>query len=63
MEEDDHRSNVYRLLLKSGFIRVGERNNTLHFECTNQTADRRKQFMIDFAEQYSKGCEIEPRKV
>lgn len=55
---------LYELLLKNGFIRVGENTttNTLHFEATPETIKNRMQNCIDLASQFGKYYKFEPQR-
>lgn len=59
------KDDLYSLLLKHRFIRMGEveRTNIIHFEATPETIKDKMQTCIDFAENLNKGWTFEPQKI
>lgn len=55
-------SQIRKLLLDNGFIRVGEANGTLHFEGRPNILKKEHQRCKDFADSYAADIIFEPQK-
>lgn len=62
MAMDDAQESSIEILYESNFIRVGEFNDTFHFEGTSHAIKYLYQYCLDFAEGYGKSCQFFPRK-
>ena len=62
MTKDGMRENLQRELLKHKYVRVGEHQDTLHFEAFPNVIKSRIQELKDFAESRGKNYKFEPQR-
>jgi hypothetical protein len=62
MMQDRLKPDMYRLLLNEGFIRVGKKDDRIHFEGRPNILKKQMQRCKDFAENYDCTAEFEPQR-
>lgn len=59
---DNERSNIRRLLLNAGFIRIGQSKDSIHFEGRPNHLKTKHQKCKDFADSYGADAVFEPER-